>query len=145
MEKLNLLKGLHPGVYLANQLEKKGIRAGQFALSLGEYPQTLNAIMKTRRGMNTALSLKIEKALGLEEGLLMTLQVFYEIKQEKKKNNSRFKPDLSKFRIGLFWDTDPNNIDWIAQKEVILKRINERGNEQEKNAIMEFYKQLDTL
>lgn len=143
MEKIDLLKGVHPGAFLDRELDKRAIKPGPFALSLGEYPQTLNAIMKTRRGMNTPLSLKIEKALGLPEGFLMTLQIFYEIRMEKKKSNSRFKPDLAKFRKGLFWDTDINSIDWITQKEAILNRIKERGNQDEIKAIEEFYTSLN--
>lgn len=142
MEKIDLLKGVHPGAFLDKELDKRAIKPGPFALALGEYPQTLNAIMKKRRGMNTALSLKIEKALGLSEGFLMTLQVYYDIKMEKKRVNSRFKPDLSKFRKGLFWDTDINSIDWIAQKEAVLNRIKERGNQDEIKSIEEFYATL---
>lgn len=145
MNHLSLLKGIHPGIYLSKELEKRHIRPGQFALSLGEYPQTLSAIMNTRRGMNTPLSLKIEQALGLPEGFLMSLQIFHEIKQEKEKRNKSLKPDLSKFRKGLFWDTDIDNIDWIAQKRAVLMRINERGNEQEKAEIIRFYQQPEVM
>ena len=59
---LNLLKGIHPGLVLNRELDKRHLRKGTFALSLQEYPQTLTAITKGKRGMNTALSLKIEKA-----------------------------------------------------------------------------------
>ena len=52
--------------------------------------------------MNVGLSLKIEDRLGFEEGFLMTLQVFYDIKQSKKDVN--YKPDISKLRKGIFWD-----------------------------------------
>ncbi|CAN1518268.1 hypothetical protein MCETHM1_01006 [Flavobacteriaceae bacterium] len=34
--------------------------------------------------MKVDLSLKIEKELDMEEGFLMTLQVFYDIKEAKK-------------------------------------------------------------
>ena len=81
---LNLLKGIHPGLVLNRELDKRHLRKGAFALSLQEYPQTLTAITKGKRGMNTALSLKIEKALGLEEGYFMILQVYYEIEEEKR-------------------------------------------------------------
>jgi plasmid maintenance system antidote protein VapI len=140
MNQLDKLKGIHPGIYLADLLKKRHLRPGQFALSIGEYPQTLNAIMKGRRAMNTPLSLKIEKSLDLDEGFLMTLQVFHDIRLVKTKKSQLVKPDLSIFRKGLFWDTDPEKIDWIAQKKAIINRIMERGNEQEKNAIELFYK-----
>lgn len=134
----SLLKGIHPGFVLEHELEKRQLKKGSFALDINEYPQTITAITKGKRGMNTSLSLKIESALGIEEGYFMTLQVFYEIAEEKKK---LFKdhPDLSKLRSVLFWDTKIEKIDWQKQKRAVIKRIFERGNEAEKKEIIRFY------
>ncbi|MCU0337409.1 MAG: hypothetical protein MUF12_06055 [Sediminibacterium sp.] len=139
METLDLLRGLHPGTYLASELQKRKIKAGQLALSIGEYPQTLSAIMKGRRHMNTPLSLKLEHQLKLPEGLLMTLQVFYEIKKEKETISKKNQPDLSKFRKGIFWDTTLENIDWVTQRRAVIERIMQRGNNQEQEEIKRFY------
>lgn len=135
---LQLLKGIHPGFVLERELEKRHLRKGVFALSLQEYPQTLTAITKGKRGMNTSLALKIEEALGLEEGYFMILQVYYDIEQEKKKQN-KLRTDLPQLRPVLFWDTKINTIDWEKQKKAIIKRVFERGNEMEKNEIIRFY------
>lgn len=139
METIELLKGLHPGAYLASELQKRKIRPGQLALSIGEYPQTLSAIMKGRRAMNTSLSLKLEQTLGLSEGFLMTLQVYHEIKKEKEALNKKSQPDLKKLRKSIFWDTRLENIDWIAQKNAVIERIIQRGNAQEQEEIKRFY------
>ena len=136
--KLSLLKGIHPGFVLEHELEKRKWRKAHFALEINEHPQTITAISKGKRGMNTALALKIEKALGMEEGFLMTLQVFYEISEEKKKQDHSH-PDLSKLRTVLFWDTRIEHLDWQKQKKAIIKRIFERGNEMEKKEITRFY------
>ncbi len=88
--------------------------------------------------MNTALSLKIEKALGMEEGYLMILQIYNEIEKEKKKQNTRH-PDLSIIRKILFWDTSFDKIDWEKHKRSIIKRVFQRGNEEEKKEITRFY------
>lgn len=135
---LELLKGIHPGLVLERELEKRHLRKGVFALSLQEYPQTLTAITKGKRGMNTSLALKIEKALGLEEGYFMILQVYYDIEEEKKKQN-KSRTDLPQLRPVLFWDTKINDLDWEKQKKAIIKRVFERGNEMEKNEIIRFY------
>lgn len=135
---LQLLKGIHPGFVLERELEKRHMRKGVFALSLQEYPQTLTAITKGKRGMNTSLALKIEEALGLEEGYFMILQVYYDIQQEKKKQN-KLRTDLPQLRPVLFWDTKINTIDWEKQKKAIIKRVFERGNEMEKKEIIRFY------
>lgn len=144
---LNILKGIHPGFVVERELEKRKLGKGQFAISLGEFPQTLTAITKGKRRMNVPLAMKIEKSLSMEEGYLMILQVYYDIEQEKKKENknkTRMHPDFMKLRKILFWDTDMSKIDWQKQKKAVIKRIFERGNEEEKKEIIHFYG-LDTV
>lgn len=129
---IHLIKGVHPGFILDRELKKRHMAKGRFALSLNEYPQTLVSITKGKRNMNTALVLKIEKALGMEEGYLMILQTYYEIEREKKKQNTKH-PDLSKIRKILFWDASFDKIDWEKHKRSIIKRVFQRGNEEEKS------------
>ena len=135
---ISILKGIHPGFVLERELEKRKIRKGSFALQIQEYPQTLSTITKGRRDMNIGLALKIEHILGIEEGFFMILQVYYDIEQEKKKQNSSH-PNLSIIRPILFWDTKMDKINWQKQKRAIIKRIFERGNEMEKKEITRFY------
>ncbi len=143
---LKILKGIHPGLVLERELKKRHLRKGAFALSLQEYPQTLTAITKGKRGMNTALALKIEEALGLEEGYFMVLQVYYDIAEEKRKLKISA-TSLPKLRRALFWDTKIEKIDWEKQKRAIVKRVFERGNETEKNEIIRYYgkKTIDSI
>jgi antitoxin HigA-1 len=136
---LALLKGLHPGIVLDHELKKRNLAKGRFALSINEFPQTLGSITKGKRNMNTHLALRIEQALGMEEGYFMTLQIFYEIKEEKRKQHSRQSPDLLKLRPALFWDTNIEKIDWRRQRRAVIQRIFERGNEQEQQEIRKFY------
>jgi antitoxin HigA-1 len=131
-------KGIHPGIIIARELDKRSIKQRPFALSLGEHPQTFNAITKGRRNINTPIALKIEKALDLEEGTLLILQAFYDIKLEKQKKEYN-KPNLSTLRKSLFWDTDIRKIDWDKHYKAIIQRVFERGNEEEKNELTKFY------
>ena len=89
--------------------------------------------------MNPALSLKIEQALGFEEGYFMVLQAYSDIVQEKKRLSENYHPDLSKFRSVVFWDTDMRLIDWEKNKLSVIYRVFERGNEQEIQEIIRFY------
>jgi plasmid maintenance system antidote protein VapI len=132
-------KGIHPGLILERELKKRNLKKGPFALSLHEYPQTLNGITKGQRGLTPALSLKIDKALGLEEGTMLLLQTYYEIKREQQKDNFREAPDLSVIRKALFWDTDITKIDWTKQYRAVIQRVFERGNDDEKREILRFY------
>jgi antitoxin HigA-1 len=137
-KELEILKGIHPGIILDRKIKARKLSKGRFALMINEYPQTLGAITKGKRSMNTALALKIEQELNLPEGFLMTLQVFYEIKQAKRKIE-KARPDFSKLRRGLFWDTDMDRIDWQQQKRAVIQRVFERGNSTEKEEITRFY------
>jgi len=131
-------KGIHPGIIFERLLNKKGISQRPFALSIDEYPQTINAISKGRRKLNTPLALKIEKKLNLEEGTLALLQTYFEIKEEKNKEEKNT-PNLNLLRASLFWDTDISKIDWQNQSIAVIKRVFERGNDIEKKEIKRFY------
>jgi plasmid maintenance system antidote protein VapI len=131
-------KGIHPGIILEREFKKRGLQQRPFALSIGEHPQTLNAITKGKRKLNTALALKIEEKLGLEEGNLALLQTYFDINEEKSKLKQNT-PNLLLLRKSLFWDTEINNIDWSKQYRAVIQRIFERGNECEKDEIIRFY------
>jgi Plasmid maintenance system antidote protein len=139
--RLEILKGIHPGILIEKDLKKKKLPSGRFAIAINEFPQTLSAIINGRRSMNLPLSLKIEKELGYDEGFLMTLQLYYDIKILKQKESAKYKPDLTKFRKVIFWDTDMQQIDWIKNKRAVIERVFERGNEIEQEEVLRFYGQ----
>lgn len=131
-------KGIHPGIVFDRELKKRSIKQRPFALSLEEHPQTLNAITKGKRSIGTALALKIERGLGLEEGTLVLLQAYYDIQRIKEKE-SQDTPNLNILSKALFWDTDIQYINWNRQYRAVIQRIFERGNENDKNEIIRFY------
>ncbi|HEY5470626.1 MAG TPA: hypothetical protein VIK07_08890 [Bacteroidales bacterium] len=135
---LSIIKGIHPGLILERELKLRKLPKGPFALSLKEYPQTLVSISKGKRRMNINIALKIEKALGIEEGYFMILQVYHDIEEAKKSQNKEH-PDFTKLRRVLFWDTKMENINWEKQKNAVIKRVFERGNDIEKSEIISFY------
>ncbi len=56
-----------------------------FAALIGRHSQTFNAVITGRRKLVVEMALKIEKALGYEEGFLLTLQAHYEIARYKNR------------------------------------------------------------
>ena len=89
--------------------------------------------------MNTPLAIRIEEALKMEEGYFMTLQIFYEIREERQKQDKNYHPDFSKLRSVLFWDTKMEKIDWRQQRVAVINRVFERGNSAEKDEVLRFY------
>lgn len=132
-------KGIHPGLILERELKKRNLKKGPFALSLQEYPQSLNDITKGRRGITASLSIKIDKALGFEEGTMLVLQAYYQIKIENLKSGTGEHPNLAIIRKSLFWDTDISKIDWKKQQKAVIQRVFERGNEEEKKEVRRYY------
>ncbi|EDM38930.1 hypothetical protein PBAL39_22695 [Pedobacter sp. BAL39] len=130
-------KGIHPGLVLERELAKKGLKKRPFALGLQIYPQQLNELTKAKRGITAELAIKIDEVLGLEEGTMFLLQAYYELKKARIKMQSR--PDFEMLRKALFWDTNIDHIDWQRQAAWVIKRVFERGNDQEKKEIVRFY------
>jgi antitoxin HigA-1 len=133
------VKGIHPGLYLERELKKRGIPKGRFSLTIQEYPQTLVAITKGKRRMNPGLALRVEKELGMEDGLMMTLQVLFDMSEEKRRQPASMAPDLSKFRPTLFWETDIARLNWELHHRYIIRRVMQRGNKAEQQEILNLY------
>jgi addiction module HigA family antidote len=147
LERFKKYKGIHPGIIIARELDKRSLRQSPFAQSVGIRRQTLNAIIKGKRDISVGLALKIENELKLEEGSIVILQSFYDIEKEKRKSE-HLTPNLQLLRKSLFWDTDIKSIDWEKQSKAVIRRIFEKGNDTEKEEINRFYGQqkvIDTL
>lgn len=131
-------KGISPGKIISYELNKKGISQREFARQINAHNQTLNAVINGKRKLTTELAIKIERSLGLEEGFLLILQTYYSIEQYKKFYEKKLdrKPNIRKI---IFWDTDFNTIDWIKYKNMVIKRVFERGNREEKEEIARYY------
>ncbi|TKG94235.1 addiction module antidote protein, HigA family [Puteibacter caeruleilacunae] len=139
LPKLIKIKGIHPGAILRRELKKRGIKGKELAFELKEHAQTISAILNERRGITPNLSIKLSSVFNVDIDYFMQLQACYEVNRLHTKTIKSNKPDLTKFRHVLFWDTDINNIDWQKNKKAIIKRIFERGNEMEISEIINFY------
>lgn len=134
---LKTIKGIHPGFFLERELKKRKIPKGKLAIKIGEYPQTLVAITKGKRRLNTPLAMKLEKELGFEMGFFTLMQAYYDIEEERKFNSP--KPDLKKFSKFVFWDVNIMNIDWEKHKIFAIERVFEMGNKSEREELIRFY------
>ena len=132
------VKGVPPGIILKRELTRKGLRANHFAEKIGEHPQTLNAIMKQKRRITPALSVKLGIYFGMDAAYFLLLQSYFDIKNFQK-NRKLNTPNTEILRKSLFWDTDFEKIDWQNHSIAVIQRVFERGNDAEKSEIERFY------
>lgn len=137
---ISTIKGIHPGAILKRELKACGMKSNELAELVNEYTQTISAILNERRGVNPGLSIKLGQQLGVPEDYFMQIQATYDVQKEMERTNQNNRiPNLKKIRKVLFWDTDFNQLDWEKNKSAIIKRIFERGNDQEISEIIDFY------
>ena len=136
---INALKGIHPGRVIERELRKQKITQKGLAERIEEHSQTLNAVIKGHRSLTVEMAVKIEEAFGYEEGLLLTLQAYYDIAQYKIKKAQESAMGVPNIRRILFWDTDFDKIDWARYQRSIISRVLERGSREEIAEIARFY------
>lgn len=138
-ENIDLIKGIHPGIILDRELKERKLPKRRVANSIGVFPQLLGDITKGKRRINPFLSISLGNMLGIDESFFLLLQAYHDIEQEKKKLAFLNRPNFKILRPVLFWDTDIKLINWEKHKVSVIKRVFERGNEQEINEIISFY------
>ena len=136
---IDIIKGIHPGKFIDRELKKKNLSQRTLAEQTGIPYQTINAIITGKRNLTTEQSLKIGQALGYEDDFLAILQTYYDIKMWKEKELANLYSGVPHIRKSIFWDTDFDQINWGRYKKTVIKRVLERGSEDEIKEIMRFY------
>lgn len=137
---IEIIKGIHPGKFIERELKKKKLTQRSLAEETAIPFQTINAIIVGRRNLTTEQALKIDQALGFEDGFFAILQTHYDIKQYKEKELASLYTEAPRIRKSLFWDVDFGKINWGKYKDAVVKRVLERGSKEEIEEIKRFYK-----
>ena len=135
---LNKIKGVHPGAILRRELKIRNLKSNELARDIGEYKQTISAIINKRRDINPILSIKLSKQFNVAKDYFMLVQSSYDVKKAIDSEQKRI-PNLNIIREILFWDTTIDKIDWNKNKKAVIKRVLERGNNIEINEFITFY------
>lgn len=136
---IEIIKGIHPGKFIERELNKKNLTQRALAEETAIPFQTINAIIVGRRSLTTEQALKIDKALGFEQGFFAILQTHYDIKQCKEKELASLYTEAPRIRKSLFWDADFSKINWGKYKDAVVKRVFERGSKDEIEEITQYY------
>ena len=110
-----------------------------FAKMTGIGREMLEAVVQGRLALTEDMAVRIECALHYEKGFLRELQYFYDANQEKKKRDKASVTGQPDIRRSLFWDVDFDSIEWGVYRNAVIRRVLERGNEREKEAIACYY------
>lgn len=137
---IEIIKGIHPGKFIERELKKKKLTQRSLAEETAIPFQTMNAIIVGKRNLTTDQALKIDQALGFEDGFFAILQTHYDIKQYKEKELASLYTEAPRIRKSLFWDVDFSKINWGKYKDAVVKRVFERGSKEEIEEIKRFYK-----
>jgi len=136
---IDTYKGIQPGKVINQRLKQLHLSQRAFARTINEHSQSINAIIMGRRSFTTELSIKIERALGYEEGFLLALQAYYNVAEYKRNEANSSLNGVPNIRKSIFWDSNFDAIDWGRYRNAVIQRVLERGNEAEKIEIARFY------
>jgi addiction module HigA family antidote len=81
----------HPGEFLSEEMEVRGIRQTDLANELGLSKTEVNLVVHGKRGITVPLAVKLEKIFGISAETWMNLQIKYEIDLVKKKHRAELK------------------------------------------------------
>lgn len=139
-EKYLLMEDVPAGKILEVILKKRNISQKELADMSNEYPQHICAYIRGKRKFTIKASIAIEKALGINiEGFFVKIQTNHDVYSFIMEEERKIHPDLSKLSKGLFWDTRIDKINWMRNKEWVIQRTFEYGNDVEINEIIRFY------
>ena len=69
----------HPGEFLLEEVEERGLKKTDFAKSIGMLPGNLSELFKGKRNINARIAVKLEMVLGINAEYWLGLQSAYDL------------------------------------------------------------------
>ena len=69
----------HPGEFLLEEVEERGLKKTEFAKSIGLLPGNLSELFKGKRHINARIAVKLENVLGVSAEYWLGLQSAYDL------------------------------------------------------------------
>jgi antitoxin HigA-1 len=85
------LPAIHPGEFLREVLEERGLSQAQFARAVGVSPMRVSHVVKGTRPVSAELALLFGKALGQSAQYWLNLQADYDLKEAERIMGKRLK------------------------------------------------------
>lgn len=87
----NGLPAIHPGEFLREILEERGVSQAQFSRAIGMAPMRISHVVKGTRPVTAELALLFGKAFGQTPQYWLNLQSAYDLKLAQRAIGSRLK------------------------------------------------------
>lgn len=85
------LPAIHPGEFLKEILDERGISQAQFARVIGVAPMRISHVVKAARPVTAELALLFARALGQSPQYWLNLQATYDLKKAERAIRSRLR------------------------------------------------------
>lgn len=96
MGKYTCQRPIHPGELLKDEIESRKLPQTRLAAQMGISYKVLNDLLNCRRPLTTATAMLFEAALGISAGLLMRMQLDYNL--QKASRDESFMERLNRIR-----------------------------------------------
>jgi len=87
----NGLPAIHPGEFLREILEERGVSQAQFSRAIGMAPMRISHVVKGTRPVTAELALLFGKAFGQTPQYWLNLQAAYDLKLAQRAMGGRLK------------------------------------------------------
>lgn len=131
------------GIIIKKDLRQRRMSQKELARIIGISYGSLNHAINGRRLFNVEEGDRIDSFFQYESGFVISVQLSNESERRANKMANDHQISPPRIRSCVFWDTTLNQLDWIRHRKFITERVAVYGNEEEKQAVEEYYRDLN--
>lgn len=122
-------------------MQKLQMTQKSLAAQIGMSYRHLNRLLNTTCKFPADVEIYIEHVLGYETSFLSNLRNLQtESRQKEELSRKQLTGKaLPSIRRCVFWDINPDNLDWSRHRRFIIARVTRYGNDRKKQSVMSFY------
>jgi len=75
---------LHPGIFLLEEIEERGLKKSDFANDIKVLPSNLSELFSGKRNITAIIAVRLEKALGISAEYWIGLQTAFDLAKARE-------------------------------------------------------------
>ena len=140
IDRYTAMKSVPAGAILNSIILQQRQSKASVARQASILPQRMNDLLSGSRRFTIELSVRLEKALGIEDyGFFYLHQAEHDIYLSKLTAERQDHPDLTKLTKTTFWDVNLHEINWHEGQRWAIRRVLEYGEPGELRELCRFY------